>query len=128
MRDKMQMNPMRHRRLIYLAISILFLPFVSGCVTKQQPLYYWGGYQTQIYGHFKGEKAPEEQILVLEQVQERAAADNKALPPGFRAHLGMLYGQTGRSERLVEELENEKKQFPESSAYVDFLLKKVKKP
>lgn len=109
------------------AILIFAMTLLTGCVTKQQPLYYWGGYQLQVYGHFKGEKGPEEQILTLEKIRENAAAEGKALPPGFRAHLAMLYGQTGKSDRLVEQLEHEKKQFPESSAYVDFLLKKVEK-
>jgi hypothetical protein len=108
-------------------VPILVALLMTGCVTKQQPLYYWGGYQLQVYGYFKGEKGPEEQILALEEIRERAAAEGKALPPGFRAHLAMLYGQTGRTDRLVEQLETEKKQFPESSAYVDFLLKKVEK-
>lgn len=110
-----------------LVVPILVALLMAGCVTKPQPLYYWGGYQLQVYGHFKGEKGPEEQILALEEIRERAAAEGKALPPGFRAHLAMLYGQTGRSDRLVEQLETEKKQFPESSTYVDFLLKKVEK-
>ncbi len=107
---------------------LLFLVnLMAGCATKQQPLYYWGGYQLQVYGHFKGDKGPEEQIQALEEIKEKAAAGGKALPPGFRAHLAMLYGQTGRSDRLVEQLETEKRQFPESSVYVDFLLKKANK-
>lgn len=109
-------------RLVLLAIVATAL--LAGCVTKPQPLYYWGDYQSQMYGHFKGEKSPEEQIQALEQVREQAKAQGKAVPPGLQAHLAMLYGQTGRSERLVENLEAEKKQFPESSTFMNFLLKK----
>lgn len=109
------------------ALTLLSTPLFAGCVTRPQPLYYWGDYQTQVYGHFKGEKGPEEQIQALEAVREEAHAQGQALPPGFQAHLAMLYGQTGRSERLVEQLEAEKKQFPESSTFVDFLLKKTPK-
>ena len=47
-----------------------------------------------------------------------------ALPPGFQAHLAMLYGQTGRTDRLADNLEAEKTQFPESTSYMNFLLKK----
>lgn len=120
------MKTLTYQRAARCALLILSLSVLAGCATRQQPLYYWGGYQLQVYGHFKGEKGPEEQIQVLEEIRERAAAEGKALPPGFRAHLAMLYGQTGRSEQLVEQLETERKQFPESSAYVDFLLKKAK--
>lgn len=101
---------------------------LAGCATRPQPLYYWGDYQAQVYGHFKGEKGPEEQIAALEAVREKALSQGRALPPGFQTHLAMLYGQTGRSDRLVEQLEAEKKQFPESSTFMDFLLKKFSSP
>jgi hypothetical protein len=108
----------------FTTLAILSTTLFAGCVSRPQPLYYWGDYQAQVYGHFKGEKGPEEQIQALEAVREQARAQGKPLPPGFQAHLAMLYGQTGRSERLVEQLEAEKKQYPESSTFVDFLLKK----
>ena len=106
------------------AFAALTVVIFSGCATRQQPLYYWGDYQATVYSHFKGEKGPEEQIQELEKIQEQALAQGKAVPPGLRAHLAMLYGQTGRSDRLVENLEAEKKQFPESTTFMDFLLKK----
>lgn len=109
-------------RLCGLAVFLSAL--LAGCVSRPQPLYYWGDYQSQVYGHFKGEKGPEEQIAALEAVREQARSQGRALPPGFQAHLAMLYGQTGRSDRMVEQLEAEKKQFPESSIFMDFLLKK----
>jgi len=105
-------------------VAVISMSALAGCVTRQQPLYYWGGYQTEVYGHFKGDKGPEEQIQTLEAEREHALAEGRALPPGFQAHLAMLYGKTGRSERLVENLEAEKTQFPESATFMDFLLKK----
>ena len=106
------------------ALTLLATALLTGCAARQQPLYFWGDYQPQIYGHFRAEKGPEEQILALEKVREQAKAQGKQLPPGLQAHLAMLYGQTGRSERLIENLEAEKAQFPESSTFMDFLLKK----
>lgn len=105
-------------------LAALSMTLLAGCATRQQPLYYWGSYQTQVYGHFKGDKGPEEQIQALEADREKALAQGKMLPPGFQAHLAMLYGQTGRSDRLAENLEAEKAHFPESSTFMDFLLKK----
>jgi hypothetical protein len=106
------------------ALALLSTSLLSGCATRPQPLYYWGAYQSQVYSHFKGEKGPEEQIQAMEQVREQARSKGQQLPPGFQAHLAMLYGQAGQSGRLVEQLEAEKKQFPESAAFMDFLLKK----
>jgi hypothetical protein len=117
----MNILPKQARLFGLLILSTILL---AGCVSRPQPLYYWGDYQAQVYGHFKGEKGPEEQIAALEAVREEALAEGKALPPGFQAHLAMLYGRTGRSERLVEQLEAEKKQFPESATFMDFLLRK----
>ncbi len=106
------------------ALAMLATTFLSGCVSLPPPLYHWGDYQSQVYSHFKGEKGPQDQILGLEEVREKAGAQGKALPPGFRAHLGMLYGETGRTDLFKENLEAEKNQFPESAAFMDFLLKK----
>ena len=106
------------------ATALLATASLSGCVSRPPPLYHWGDYQSQVYGHFKGEKGPQDQILALEELRENAGAQGKALPPGFRAHLGMLYGETGRTDLLKENLEAEKNQFPESAVFMDFLLKK----
>lgn len=100
---------------------------LSGCVTRQQPLYYWGNFQDQQYAYFKGERGPEDGIQNLEKVREEAKSRGKLVPPGFQAHLGLLYGQTGRTDLFEQNLLAEKQQFPESSVYVDFLLKNKQK-
>jgi hypothetical protein len=108
------------------AIVILILLLVTGCASGPKPLYYWGSYQNQLYGHLKGESSPDEQIAKLEEDIEKAASENLPLPPGFQAHLALLYGDTGNSEKMRRNLEAEKQQFPESSTFIDFLLKKFK--
>ena len=115
---------MNYKLLFTLLAGLL----VTGCVSTPEPLYYWGHYQGELYGHFKGEKGPEEQIQTLEQDAQLAASEGKALPPGFRAHLGMLYGETGRMDKMTSYLELEKERFPESTAFVDFLLSSLKQP
>ena len=107
-----------------LAGLVVVLALLGGCATAKKPLYYWGDYQGMVYGHLRASKSPEEQIQVLETLREHAKAQGMAVPPGMQAHLALLYGQTGRADRLVENLEAEKNQFPEGAAYVDFLLKK----
>lgn len=111
-------------KLRTLAPALLSAALLAACATHQRPLYYWGNYQDYIYGHFKGTKGPEEQIQAMERMREQARAKGMQMPPGFHAHLAMLYGQTGRGELLAENLEIEKRLFPESATYVDFLLKK----
>lgn len=108
-------------------MSGLAMLTLSGCATRPQPLYYWGDYQAQQYSYFKGEKGPEEGILSLEKLREEARANGKSVPPGMQAHLGMLYGQTGRTDLFEQNMQAERQQFPESSVYVDFLMKKNQK-
>lgn len=110
-----------------MLIAILAAATLSGCATRQQPLYYWGDFQAQQYSYFKGEKGPEDGIQDLEQIKEEAKSEGKPLPPGLQAHLGMLYGLTGRTDLFEQNLQAERQQFPESSTYLDFLLKKTPK-
>jgi hypothetical protein len=70
----------------------------------------------------------DEQILKLEAHAEKAKAANAALPPGFRAHLGMLYLNAGNTDKAREFWLAEKQSFPESSPYMDQLLKRLNPP
>jgi len=110
------------------ASAALFLSLLAGCAHRPPPLYYWGSYQVQVYDYFKGEKDPQAGIQALEADRERARSRGSALPPGFQAHLAVLYGKTGRLELMAENLAAEKRQFPESSVFMDFLLRKFQPP
>lgn len=106
-----------------LGLAGCCLALLSGCAHQSEPLYHWGDFQTVQYAHFKGEKGPEAGIVALEKIREDAKAKGRALPPGLQAHLGMLYGLTGRGDLFEQNLRAEKHSFPESSVYLDFLLK-----
>lgn len=100
---------------------------LSGCAGPK-PLYEWSGYQPQVYAHLKGQgKGPEEQILAMEEGVQKAAAKGAKLPPGYHAHLGLLYLNVGRTDQAVAAWNQEKAQFPESTKYIDFLLNNMKK-
>lgn len=116
---------MRH---FFITASIgLATAMLTGCVTRPQPLYHWGDFESQQYGYLKGTNAPEESIQKLEKVREEAKSKGKTVAPGMNAHLGMLYGLTGRTDLFEQHLQAERMQFPESSVYVDFLLKQTPK-
>jgi hypothetical protein len=114
--------------LAQLAISLPVVGalLLSGCATRPEPIYFWGDYQSQLYGHFTADKGPEEQIASLEAGMEKARATGKPLPPGYQAHLGVLYALGEKDEQMRKYFEAEKTQFPESAAYMDFLLRKFK--
>ncbi len=103
--------------------TIAVTAIASGCAAPAKPLYGWDGYQPQVYAYLKdnGNAAPEAQIAALEAAEQQVLARGQALPPGYQAHLAMLYAKTGQADKTAERLAAEKTQFPESSGFMDFL-------
>lgn len=87
-----------------------------------RPLYSWQDFPAQQYLYLKGQTDPQKQIIALEKDVQTAQAKGLALPPGFHAHLGMLYATTGRTDLAQQEFNQEKTLFPESATYMNFLL------
>lgn len=97
-----------------------------GCQTAPTTLYQWGLYEPQLNGYFKGE-SPVQQIDVMEKHLQTSSAQGKQVPPGFHAHLGMLYSMAGKSEQVAAHFQEEKRLFPESGPYMNRLLETVAK-
>lgn len=107
--------------------ALLLVTALTGCAGPK-PLYSWNGYQQHVYSHLKNEGASaEEQILELERGIQVAASSGSHLPPGYHAHLGLLYLNTGRTDRALAAWNQEKSLFPESTRYIDFLINNMKK-
>lgn len=103
------------------ALSLL----LAACETPKT-LYHWGTFPRQQYIALKHEGvSPDEQIRQLEAQAEKARGAAAALPPGFRAHLGMLHLGAGNPGRARELWQAEKEAFPESAVYMDSLLKRL---
>ena len=102
---------------------------LTACASQDHSLYHWNGYQEQIYEGFQiesGNTSPDKQLQKLQEEQQKAVAKNKPLPPGYQAHMGFLYFQTGQADKAVMAFEAEKKQFPESTVYMDLVLGKLR--
>lgn len=97
---------------------------LAGCQTAR-PLYFWGQYEPLIYQSYTApEKAPPEmQVEKLKADLEKARAANLPAHPGLHAHLGYLYYQLGKFDEAQEQFEAEKRLFPESSVFIDQMLK-----
>jgi len=110
---------------------IALLVLLGACASKDNMLYHWGSYPDQIYEGFQiesGNASPDKQLQKLQEEQQKAVSKGKALPPGFRAHMGYLYFQTGQTDQAAMAFEAEKKHFPESATYMDFALNQLRKP
>lgn len=108
-------------------LAVLGLALSLGaCASPRPPLYQWGGYPGAVYAYLKGSN-PElgSQILQLEALVQKNAASGSASPPGLHAHLGLLYAKAGDDANAARHLQAEKRLFPESTTYMDYLLKKA---
>ena len=110
-------------RIIFPVIFPIFAVSAnfSACTSPSKTLYSWGSYESQVYAYLNGESR-EAQIGALERDREKIEASGYALPPGFYAHLGLLYAEVGNETMAVSCFETEKAHFPEAAAYMDFLL------
>ena len=81
-----------------LAITAL-AGLLGACAQQPKSLYTWEGYQPTVYAYLKEDGNDYAvQAQTLEKSVEKARATNRELPPGFRAHLGMLYLKMGDGE------------------------------
>ncbi len=104
---------------------------LSACAAPAaKPLYSWGSYQNSVYQHLKSNGSDSgAQIAQLEAELQKNTASGAATPPGLHGHLALLYSKMGDDSSVVRHLEKERALFPESAAYIDFLLKNaIKKP
>ncbi|MCU0071133.1 DUF4810 domain-containing protein [Pseudomonas koreensis] len=108
-----------------MALMLAACASLAGC-SSPQTLYQWEGYQPQVYEYFKSETPKEAQAEALEADLQKIRASGKPVPPGYHAHLGLLYLSMGKDDQMVQQLRTEKTLFPESGTYMDFLLKNAK--
>jgi hypothetical protein len=111
-------------KAVVCATALLGSLALTGC-TEQKTMYQWEGYQAQVHEYFKGE-SKEAQLEVLEADLQKINAKSGAVPPGYHAQLGLLYSSLGKPVQTVREFETEKRLFPESTTYMDFLLRNAK--
>jgi len=119
---------MRVAHAARLACAVALLGALLGCAHKQT-LYMWGAFPRQQYDVLLHEGASaDQQMHAMELHANKAHSANAALPPGFRAHLGMLELSVGHADRAKDLFEQEKAAFPESAPYMDRFLAKLAPP
>ena len=107
--------------------ALALVAALTGCASKPQSLYSWNSYSDHVYSYLKSEASPEEQVLSMEKGIQQASASQRTLPPGYYAHLGLMYLNAGRTDQALNAWEHEKRVFPESVPYIDYLINNMKK-
>jgi hypothetical protein len=118
-------HPLRRAALLLACLTIALL---GGCASKPPTLYQWQGYQNNVDAYFRGDKLSlDAQTQLMEEDLKKIQASGGAVPPGYYAHLALLYGQQGNLDQFANYVQTEKKQYPESATFMDFLLRNFKK-
>lgn len=112
------------KHILTMASTALLL---VACAQTQptNTIYYWGNFQRQQYETLNNAISPQEQIANMEQYFLEAQINNGQAAPGTHAHLGLLYAKVGNMAGAKTHFEKEKEIFPESTTYMNFLLKNV---
>jgi len=90
-------------------------------------LYDWGDYEgsvRRVSNESEGFDVAAE-IDRLETTLEQAQNADRAVPPGFHAHLGYLLYVNGDAAGAASQFETEKARYPESRRFVDFMLARI---
>lgn len=117
------------RRLLRLGSTAAGLMLLTACAQKgPAPLYAWEGFARQQYNTLVSANTsgvPGEQLLAMQAHAEKARGAGAALPPGFRAHLGLLKLSAGDAQGAREAWQAEIVAFPESAPYMQRLLDRL---
>ena len=109
-------------------LALLVSTALSACATRPIAVYQWQGYQKNVDAYFRADKmSPDAQTQSMEEDLIKIRASGGAAPPGYYAHLGLLYAQQGKLDQFAETVRQEKTQYPESATFMDFLLRNFKK-
>jgi hypothetical protein len=115
---------------IRISISALLLlsAALGGCAPQKPLMYQWQGYEGNVNSYFHSDKLSlEAQTKLAEEDLVKIKAAGGVVPPGYNAHLGLLYGQQGQLDQFAQQVKTEKNQYPESEKFMDFLLRNFKK-
>ena len=108
-------------KLTTLAFIVLLL---SGC-TSNKGLYDWKNYSETLY-NYKKEPNNEKRTIHIKEINSiisEAEKKHKAVPPGLYAELAFYLLADGNKEGAIKNLELEKSHYPESTAFVNNLMR-----
>jgi len=109
-------------------LAVAGLCVLLGCASgKQRDLYYWGSVVDANYLWLKANADEGDDVITaMEKTLRTATAKGRKLPPGFHAHLGLLYLEANQIDLAVHHWEAEKAAFPESIPFMDFQLNSLR--
>ena len=110
-------------RKLFLAGAVLLI--LSSCTTTTTTLYSWNDYTNSSYQYYK-QQTPESTARLMktyEAMIKKPNGSRKTIPPGICAEYGYFLIQNGKKDEGVAMFKREKELYPESSVFMDRLIK-----
>lgn len=107
-------------KIFYMAAVAVAL---TGCATKNPPLYDWGGYDTLLYRSYKEPGTVDETMQKLEAHVVLLETGKQKVAPGMYADLGTMYLQAGNRDKARIYFAKERDAWPESKGLMDAMIK-----
>lgn len=104
-----------------LILIFIFSSAISGCAAPSK--YYWGTYEGTLYASYKDPSKAAELSASLEEIITTSEKTNKPVAPGIYAEYGFMLHQQGKSREAIPYFEKEKRNWPESGAFMDSMIK-----
>lgn len=120
---------MLNRSIILAITAVIAAATITGCATKPQVLYNYGGY-SHTYYQLKKESSPEQLAALQEEIvkliESKDHGTTGRVPPGIYANLGYIYLQQNNPQKAVENFKMEMEIYPESKQFMELMINKVK--
>jgi hypothetical protein len=109
--------------LLQWFFSALIASALGGCATPS--IYHWGEFEAGLNERYVNQNDSEADVYLFETIST-AEQQHLRVPPGAYADYGFVLFRRGDRQGAITYFEKEKQTFPESSAFMNKLIERVK--
>jgi hypothetical protein len=99
---------------------------MSACASKTT-LYHWGGYDQQLYRHYKQPQDRTTFVEALRTIILEAEEGGRRVPPGMYAEYGFALHEEGRFQDAIAYYRKEQALWPESRTFMDKMIRNAER-
>jgi len=101
---------------------------LSSC-SSNQALYSWYKYDDTTHAFAKKQNEKTENALIenFDKIINKQKGTRKVVPPGIYAERGYYFLKSGRTSEALEYFNKEKQLYPESTVFMDRIIKRIEK-
>lgn len=103
---------------------VMLLMLAQGCASSRK--YAWGGYDADLYSHYKHPQDKEAHLEHLQEYINGAEAEDR-VPPGLYAEYGYCLYEFGNIDEAVLYFEKEKTKWPESNVLMEKMIRNARR-